>query len=423
MITVVDIRDRLGSPELRDLVEQLEYPPEIRARKTGEIIKEYQEHPDQLILGAEANGELVGFIGLRRGPPSAAVIRHLAVRRDHRGEGVARQAIRRICEIYQFREVSAETDRDAVGFYRRVGFAVESLGEKYPGTERFLCRLAPGGGNVGPDDHSGLEPRPNLYRTDLAYIHDAGFGDVARNGAALLVERLGRDGIRDGTVVDLGCGSGIGARLLCDAGFDVVGIDASEAMIRMARTRVPEAELRVGSWVTAEIPPCVAVTAIGEVLGYIGGDHPPAQVSLRPCDHVRSSAARAGLWARIHAALAPGGLLLFDLAGPGRAPTSSPQRTFTEGPDWTVLVEAEADAARSLLTRRITTFRKVGELYRRDHEVHRLELIDPADVGMQLLGAGLSVQMMDGYGAHAALPGLAVFMATKVPDRSAPRTR
>jgi hypothetical protein len=28
----------------------------------------------------------------------------------------------------------------AVDFYRRLGFAVDSLGEKYPGTEWFLCR-------------------------------------------------------------------------------------------------------------------------------------------------------------------------------------------------------------------------------------------------------------------------------------------
>lgn len=34
----------------------------------------------------------------------------------------------------------AETDADAVGFYRHSGFEVMSLGEKYPGTERFSCR-------------------------------------------------------------------------------------------------------------------------------------------------------------------------------------------------------------------------------------------------------------------------------------------
>ena len=33
----------------------------------------------------------------------------------------------------------AETDQEAVGFYRKCGFKVESLGELYPGVERFRC--------------------------------------------------------------------------------------------------------------------------------------------------------------------------------------------------------------------------------------------------------------------------------------------
>jgi hypothetical protein len=35
--------------------------------------------------------------------------------------------------------VYAETDEEAADFYRNIGFTVESLGEKYPGIERFKC--------------------------------------------------------------------------------------------------------------------------------------------------------------------------------------------------------------------------------------------------------------------------------------------
>jgi SAM-dependent methyltransferase len=229
------------------------------------------------------------------------------------------------------------------------------------------------------------------------------------------MERLTLGGIQDGTVVDLGCGSGITARLLCDAGFDVVGIDASEAMIEIARARAPELDFRVGSWTAAEIPPCVAVAAIGEVLSYIGSDDASGFPNRGAQDRARSSNARAELLGRIHAALAPGGLLLLDMAGPDRAPSSGPRRTFTEGPDWAVLAESEADDARSLLTRRITTFRRVGESYRRDSEVHRLELVDPADVLKSLRDAGFSAQVLDRYGPQALLPGVAGFLAEKAP--------
>jgi SAM-dependent methyltransferase len=44
----------------------------------------------------------------------------------------------------------------------------------------------------------------------------------------------------------VGCGTGVFLRAASDTGACVVGIDASEALIELARERVPEAELRVG---------------------------------------------------------------------------------------------------------------------------------------------------------------------------------
>jgi SAM-dependent methyltransferase len=60
-------------------------------------------------------------------------------------------------------------------------------------------------------------------------------------------ESIHRLGIKSGQrVLDLGCGSGVFLRLAADRGAEVFGLDASEALIRLARARVPEADLRVG---------------------------------------------------------------------------------------------------------------------------------------------------------------------------------
>ena len=47
-------------------------------------------------------------------------------------------------------------------------------------------------------------------------------------------------------VLDIGCGVGAFLRLVADRGARAHGIDASQALLELARERVPEAELRVG---------------------------------------------------------------------------------------------------------------------------------------------------------------------------------
>jgi SAM-dependent methyltransferase len=47
-------------------------------------------------------------------------------------------------------------------------------------------------------------------------------------------------------VLDIGCGVGVFLRLVTDRGADSFGLDASEALIDLARQRVPEADIRVG---------------------------------------------------------------------------------------------------------------------------------------------------------------------------------
>lgn len=238
------------------------------------------------------------------------------------------------------------------------------------------------------------------YRDDLAYIHDAGFGDFAASAGVMVIAQLRQAGIRQGLVVDLGCGSGTMARQLRDAGYDVIGVDLSEPLLEIARRRVPGGTFRVGSFATADIPPCVAVTAIGEVFNYT-------------FDAENCAAVRARAWQRIASALCPGGLLVFDAASPARVPAHGPQRNYFEGTDWAILVESEGNAERTLLTRRMTTFRKVWDLYRRDFEVHQLQLVEQGDVLDALRGLGLAAETFGSYGSQVLPEGLIGYLARK----------
>jgi SAM-dependent methyltransferase len=234
------------------------------------------------------------------------------------------------------------------------------------------------------------------YHADLAHVHDDGFGAPARGAAETLLAALARAGVSSGRVVDLACGSGILSQRLSDAGFDVLGIDLSPDMLDLARRRAPKADFIEGSLLSAELPPCVAVAIVGEGVNYL-------------FDESHSKRALAKLFARIHRALSPGGVLLFDAAGPEREPA----RNFREGDGWAVLFESKTDARRKILTRTITTFRRAGELYRRDEEVHRLRLLTPDEVKTLLRGAGFRARVLSAYGVFRFPPGWTGFLATK----------
>jgi len=143
LLEIVDIRGRLESGEVRRVVDasySIEYPASQRETQTDKILSGYRQRTDDRLFGALSEGQLVGFVGLRRRHPQEATIRHIAVRPEFRGKGVGRQLVTSVIEDLELRSVVAETHPGAVEFYQRIGFSATSLGEKYPGVERFLCR-------------------------------------------------------------------------------------------------------------------------------------------------------------------------------------------------------------------------------------------------------------------------------------------
>lgn len=238
------------------------------------------------------------------------------------------------------------------------------------------------------------------YDEDLAYIHDAGFSWFAQRAAPGALALLRRFGIRGGMVIDMGCGSGVWAERLVAEGYDVLGIDISGPMIAMARRRVPSARFLRASFLQARLPPCDAVTSIGECINYL-------------LDARSGRRGLAALFARVRDALNPGGLLVLDFAEPGRG--GSRRSSYHLGDDWAILVEAEEDRRHSLLVRRLTTFRRIGRLYRRSEQTHRLRLYRKAEIASILRRSGFAVRHLSGYGGFHLPRGHAVIMARRLP--------
>ena len=145
-------------------------------------------------------------------------------------------------------------------------------------------------------------------------------------------------------------------------------------------------------------PRCRAVTALGEVFCYRAD---PRQAG----DRLRV------LLKRIHRALEPGGLLVFDLAEVGL--DRRRRIAVVEQPDWTCLVRYEYDSQRDQLKRFITTFRRVGRLYRRATEQHVVQLYDGQQVAGWLREIGFRVRTVRRFGDYALLPRRIGFVARK----------
>jgi hypothetical protein len=237
------------------------------------------------------------------------------------------------------------------------------------------------------------------YEEDLAYIHHVGFGDLARQAAPAVVSMLQHAGIRNGPVVELGGGGGILLAALAAAGYQPIGVDSSEPMLRVARSTAPSATLIHGSLHDVTIPPCGAVIAMGEGLNYV--DTADAVPPMR------------SLFGRIAGALPANGLLLFDVMV-RRARTAVPDRSWRAGPDWAVLIDVASAGTPECIVRNITTFRLTHGTYRRHQERHLVHLFDPTALREQLGGAGFRVVRTGrGYGPAALEPNRLLFHARR----------
>ena len=242
-----------------------------------------------------------------------------------------------------------------------------------------------------------------FYGREQAAIHHERFGDLARDAGALVAGLLVGRGLTTGTVTDLGCGSGIYARVMSDLGYDVVGFDISADMLELAAANAPRAQLRHESLVDATIPPSVAVTALGEALNY-------------------ATDSRAGLAAtetvarRVHDALVPGGVFVFDVSTPGRNLGLDLRERIHEDGDWTLTMQARETGDR--LERRISIYtREADGRYVRVDETHVIHLYDADALRALLVDIGFAVETFPSYGFERGdstpSAGWCVFVASK----------
>jgi hypothetical protein len=138
--------------------------------------------------------------------------------------------------------------------------------------------------------------------------------------------------------------------------------------------------------------------SIGEVVTYVRGGLPVLRRFFR----------------RVHDALSPGGLLLFDFMHSARGRTY-PARTM-RGTGWSMTVQADYSARTRTLTRHIDTARRIRSQTHRGHETHTVRIYDRLSMVSVLRRTGFHVSTSRSIGPCQLLPGDTAVVA-RLPTR------
>jgi SAM-dependent methyltransferase len=242
------------------------------------------------------------------------------------------------------------------------------------------------------------------YQPDLSWVHHVGYSGHVEQTAPGIVRALRDGGLRAGALVlDVGCGSGLLARELLAAGFAVHGIDASPAMIELARDNAPRAALDVVRLPTGlpkgaagGLPDADAVVSTGHVLNYL--DHR---------DDIRLALGE------LTRAVRPGGVLAIDLM----------TERFCESRD-IAQVHAKVEEDWAIVTRfsrpepyrydrAITVFRRVAGTWTRSDEYHRNVTFDADEALRFLRDNGIDAQALPAFGDERLREGLVVLAGVR----------
>lgn len=133
---LIPIKHRITEESIQELLSYAIFPDPEKLEQATQL---YQSEPTLELYGHEEDNDIIGVVGFLLHPNNTLELKHIAVEPGARGNGYGRGLILELIEVKQPAIIEAETDEDSVEFYRSVGFSIVSLGEKYPGVERFKC--------------------------------------------------------------------------------------------------------------------------------------------------------------------------------------------------------------------------------------------------------------------------------------------
>ena len=132
-----NIKDQLDNPITSQILRLCVYPSTIEA--ADKKLTEYKINKNRNLYGWLENDTIIGICGYEVHQTSHVEILHIAVDETARGRGIGGAMVRALqaqCNL----PIKAETDDDAIEFYRKLGFKATEF-QKY-GVRRWDCTLS-----------------------------------------------------------------------------------------------------------------------------------------------------------------------------------------------------------------------------------------------------------------------------------------
>lgn len=133
--SICDIKEIITEHDMLQLLAPSVYnPTEERLMNRA---KKYQEDENANIYAYKHNGEYKGIIVFKI-KEQTAEIPDIAVKPEYQGNGIGRRLIDYIFTRFAVNKIIAETDDDAIGFYKKYGFTVTDTKVNHD-TKRYVC--------------------------------------------------------------------------------------------------------------------------------------------------------------------------------------------------------------------------------------------------------------------------------------------
>ena len=133
--SICDVKDELTNEDILELLAPSVFNPTperllIRAKK-------YQADDKSKVYAYSENGEYKGIIVFKIKEQTAEIL-DIAVILEYQGNGIGSRLIDYIFTRFAVNKITAETDDDAIGFYRKYGFTVVDITVKFD-AKRYTC--------------------------------------------------------------------------------------------------------------------------------------------------------------------------------------------------------------------------------------------------------------------------------------------